>query len=172
MNAAFAQGTGTAHVVLPKGVAAIDDGVAALEHFSKCCDCVFSYLSGRQHHPNNARSIELAEEIIERCTGCRALRGEVAHGLGIGIVDHDLVLRLGHQATNDIAAHASEADESDLHEFVPVFAPGSGYLFCSICRSAAARTLSAAKPNFFKRSFSGADDPNVCMPMISPEDPA
>src|SRR5262249_26691172 len=38
----------------------------------------------------------------------------------------------------------------------------------AICSLAAAATWSGVKPNFFKRSLIGADEPKVCMPILAP----
>src|SRR3974390_479059 len=38
----------------------------------------------------------------------------------------------------------------------------------AICSLAASMILSVVNPNFFKRSVSGADEPNVCIPTIVP----
>src|SRR5262245_60709850 len=41
----------------------------------------------------------------------------------------------------------------------------------AICSLAAATTLSGVKPNFFCSSFSGAEAPKVCMPIVVPVGP-
>ena len=41
----------------------------------------------------------------------------------------------------------------------------------AICILAAAITVSSVKPNFASRSLSGADAPNLCIPMIAPSQP-
>src|SRR5262249_243476 len=50
--------------------------------------------------------------------------------------------------------------DDDLHTVTPVMTD-----------FAAATTASAPKPNFFCSSLSGADAPNVAMPMILPPEP-
>src|SRR5262249_1874866 len=41
----------------------------------------------------------------------------------------------------------------------------------AICCFATATTFSGVKPNFFSRSFNGAEEPNVCMPILAPLSP-
>ena len=38
----------------------------------------------------------------------------------------------------------------------------------AICSFAAASTLAGVKPNFVSRSLSGAEEPNVVMPILAP----
>ncbi len=58
------------------------------------------------------------------CKRGRAVRGarcdKIRYSLYVGVEDDDVVLALGDEAANDVAAHASQADESDLHVAVPM----------------------------------------------------
>src|SRR5262249_56010484 len=47
----------------------------------------------------------------------------------------------------------------------------TGRATCASCSLAAATTAPGVKPNFFCNSFSGAEAPNVCMPIMRPVKP-
>src|SRR2546423_7373438 len=55
-----------ANVILPHGIAAVDDAVARFKLFGQRHHGFLSRIAGRNHHPDRARLIELLDEIVER----------------------------------------------------------------------------------------------------------
>ena len=64
-NALLGQLLGAADVVLVEGVAAVDDDVVRLQQAAEMFDRLFGDPAGRQHQPNDARLLELADELLE-----------------------------------------------------------------------------------------------------------
>ena len=114
MDAAISQRLAAADVVLPKGVAAIDDDVAGLHQFGERLDRRFRDLARRQHHPGGARLCEPGDEILQRVAGDGAVGGKARDSLRVLVVDDRLMSR-SHQPADDIAAHPPQADHAELH---------------------------------------------------------
>ena len=66
VDARCLQRLAAADVVLLEGVAAVDDDVAGLHQLGQRVDRRLGDLAGRQHHPDGARRLELADEILQR----------------------------------------------------------------------------------------------------------
>jgi hypothetical protein len=64
VDAALLQRLAAADVVLPEGVAAVDDDVAGLHQLRQRLDGRFGDLAGRQHHPGGARLLQLLDECV------------------------------------------------------------------------------------------------------------
>ena len=71
-------------------------------------------IARRQHHPEDARAVELARHVFERAGTDGAIGDDLLHRFGRPIIDHCLVLA-AHQPSGNVAAHAAEADDSDFH---------------------------------------------------------
>ncbi len=104
----------TADIVLPEGVAAVDQRVARREQAGELGQCRLGDLAGRQHHPDRARRLELGDHVGEIGRDDRAIRRQGRAGLGIAVVD-DAVMPGAHQPAHDVATHPAEADHSKLH---------------------------------------------------------
>ena len=64
-------------------------------------------LAGWQHHPDGARAVgQRGDQRLERLGGPRAVSGQRGAGLGVDIVDGDVVPG-AHQPFGDIAPHAA-----------------------------------------------------------------
>src|SRR5262249_41952845 len=75
MDSALPELPAAADVVLPKGVAAIDDDVALLHQLRQRLDRLLGDPARRQHHPGRARLLELLGEILQRIRASRAVGG-------------------------------------------------------------------------------------------------
>src|SRR5262249_10353489 len=69
-------------------------------------------------HPDRARLGELGHEIVERARRRCALARKLADRLGI-LVENDAAVAVPHEPAHDVAAHAAEADHSQLHRDAP-----------------------------------------------------
>ena len=114
VDAARLQRLAAADVVLPEGVAAVDDDVAGFQQFRQRLDGGLGDLAGRQHHPGGSRLLQLLDEILQRAGADRAVGGECGDRLGVLVVDDGRVPVL-HQPADDVAAHPAEADHAELH---------------------------------------------------------
>src|SRR6185437_6599933 len=114
-NVLLGQFLGAADVVLVEGIAAVDDDVVRPQQRSETLDRLFGDLAGRQHHPNRTRLFpERLHHSLQRVGGCGALLRERFARLGVGVEHHTMVPRL-HQAARDVAAHAAQSNDADLH---------------------------------------------------------
>src|SRR5262249_9019664 len=129
MQAAPLERLSTADIVFPEGVAAIDDDIARCEQHAKLVDGAFRDLAGRQHQPDRARLAELAHELFEPASPCGPFVGQYPDGLRLP-VKYDCVVSVLHQPANDVAAHAPQSNDSDLHRassFERAFDSGAQY---------------------------------------------
>ncbi|MNG82637.1 hypothetical protein D3C79_413460 [compost metagenome] len=115
MQPALGQLGGAAHVVLVEGVAAIDDRIARLQQFGQLGDGLLGGLASGQHDPHRARCFQLLYQRTEVVRTLGALALQAGDGLTVAIVYHGAVAG-AHQAPCDIAAHAAQPDDSQLHE--------------------------------------------------------
>ena len=113
-DAFFGQRLGAAHVVLVIGVAAVNDDVAGLKQARQGVDRRLGNGACRQHDPDGARFLQLADKAGHVLAGRGALGGELGHAGGVGVI-HDAVMSVAHQAAHDIAAHATQSNHSQLH---------------------------------------------------------
>jgi hypothetical protein len=90
--------------VVEVGVAPVHDGVTAVEDAEHLLEGLLRDLAGRNHQPNGARLLELLRQLLER----------VGRRLDVRVVGLDLVAVLA-QALRHPAAHAAQADHSELH---------------------------------------------------------
>src|SRR5437588_7046588 len=88
-------------------VAAVDDRVAALGELQQVLEDILRDLAGRDHHPEGARRLELALQLLERAGRPR---------LDLGVVRADLVAALA-QPLRHAVAHPAEADHPELHGY-------------------------------------------------------
>ena len=110
---------GAADVVLPEGVAAVDDGVAGREQPGQLADGGLRRGARGQHDPHGARGGERLHEIAHACGRGRAFAREAAARLRIAVVDHAGV-PMPHEPAGDVGAHASEPNHADLHGVPPL----------------------------------------------------
>ena len=82
-----------------------------------------------------------------------ALHQDVEIASGLSRLDHTEGVLPSRQINGAIARELNED-------------PRIAHLAFAICCFAAAMTFSGVKPNFFCSSFSGAEAPNVSMPML------
>ena len=114
MDAALFQFLAAADVVLPEGVAAVDDDVALLHQLGERLDGLLGDLARRQHHPGGARLLQLLDEILQRFGACRAVGGEIGNSF-LALVVNDGGVSVLHQAADDVAAHPPQSDHAELH---------------------------------------------------------
>src|SRR5215831_7086346 len=129
MQAAPLERLSTADIVFPEGVAAIDDDIARCEQHAKLVDGAFRDLAGRQHQPDRARLAELAHELFEPASACGPFVGQYPDGLRLP-VKYDRLVSMLHQPANDVAAHAPQSNDPDLHRvssFERAFDSGAQY---------------------------------------------
>ena len=117
-DAHFCKRFGATDVVLVAAVPAVDDDVAVLRNIGERADHVLGGLAGREHHPEGRGSVELAPHDGEPGGADRSLPDEIVHGLGRAIIDHG-VMPLPDQPPRNVAPHAAEADDADLHSLLP-----------------------------------------------------
>ena len=87
------------------GVAAVHDDVALVGDLQQVLEDSLRDLSGRHHHPERARRVELALQLLERRR--RPL-------LDLRVVGLDLVARFA-KPLRHAAAHPAEPDHSQVH---------------------------------------------------------
>src|SRR5206468_2620022 len=85
-------------------VAAVDDDVARLDDLEQLLERLLGDLAGWDHHPEDARRLELREELVER----------LGRRLDVRVVGHDLVPAVA-ESLRHPAAHAAQADHAELH---------------------------------------------------------
>ena len=127
---------------------------------------------GGQHHPNRARLfLKRLDQILQRLHRRGALLRQRLARLGIG-VEHDAVVSRLHQAARDVAAHAAESDDADLHFLsLPINMRYSSA--ASIARASSAKpastslrwTRNARRP----RSTSTSRSPLACAAFTTPK---
>ena len=110
--------TGTAHIILVMGVATVDQDVVAIHAGAETHHRRLSRVSGRQHHPDGTRLVELDHQIIERGRCLGALTGKVANRRSVA-VEHHAVVTMAHQPAHDVSAHPAKADHAQLHRALP-----------------------------------------------------
>src|SRR5579871_1130393 len=113
VQAAFTERSGAANIVLPEGIAAVDDDIIRLEHEAKLADRVFGDFTGRQHQPDRAGPAQLAHEIFQPSGWNCPFVGQSHNGLRHPIV-HDHFMAMPYQAARDVAAHSPKSDNADL----------------------------------------------------------
>ena len=127
MQTLLAERGGPAHVVLPEGVAAVDDRVAGREQAGERLDCAFRGGPGRQHHPHRAGRVERRDEPGKVLRRPRPLAGERPPRRRIAVM-HDAVMPGPHQPPHDVAPHPAKADDAELHgDLLGRFAPGTRF---------------------------------------------
>jgi hypothetical protein len=95
-------------------VAAVDDGVSALEVGCEfvddlVCDC------GRHHDPGIPRRFKLRGKILERACADGALGSELLYCFGVRVED-DALVTMFNEPPDHIGAHPAETDHSELHD--------------------------------------------------------
>src|SRR5262249_6777771 len=106
------------------------------------------------------------DEGVQRGRAARTLTHDRLHGVCRDVVRHAGV-SAAHETTHHVRTHATQSDHPDLHLRSPQCRARAR---ASVSR-AAATTRSGVTPTFVWSAFSGADAPNVRMPITSPSDP-
>src|SRR2546430_3265010 len=102
---------------LPVGVAAVDDDVARVAQTDQLVDRLSRVLAGRDHDPHDPRPLlEAGDKCFPRVGARRALVRVPLDGLG-GQVERNHPMTALQQTQGHVAAHATEAHESDLHPY-------------------------------------------------------
>ncbi len=109
-----AQLRGAPHIVLEVGVAAIDQGVTRLQEAAELADESFRRRSCGDHDPGGPGRAQLRDEVLERRRSRGAFLREALHGRRVA-VEHHALMAASQQPPHHVAAHAAEADHSDLH---------------------------------------------------------
>src|SRR5882724_4333647 len=104
----------TADVIFEIGIAAIDDGVAALHSIRQGLDSLFGRIAGWDHDPGCPRRLEIADELVERCGTQCSLTYKFLDWIGAAIGNHQLMPAAQHSARH-IRAHFSQTYHSELH---------------------------------------------------------
>jgi hypothetical protein len=125
VDAALAQLLGAADVVAVVGVAAVDDRVARLEHSGDVLDRLLGDLARRHHHPDRAGVRQRRCQVLQRGDALGALARHLRDRVGVDVVGDD-AMPIRHQAARHVGPHASEADDSQLHQQLPLPAVRSG----------------------------------------------
>jgi hypothetical protein len=106
-------------IVLPEGVAAIDDGVSLFQKAGKLLDGCLSNVTGRQHDPDNPRCLQLCDKIFQALGSRSALACQIFDGFRIMVIYNGRVSG-SHEAADNVAAHPTKANHSQLHSQSPV----------------------------------------------------
>ncbi len=115
MQPALGQLGGAAHIILVEGVAAVDDRIARLQQLGQLSNGLLGGLAGGQHDPHRTRCFQLLYQRTEVVRALGALAFQAVDGLAVTVMHHRTVAG-AHQAPCDIAAHAAQPDDSQLHE--------------------------------------------------------
>ena len=107
-----------ADVVLPEGVAAVDERVAGLQQAaSSAIAASVAAPAGSMTH--TARGVSSARTTSPRLAHAVApSAASLRARLGIAVIHHARVA-LPHEPAGDVGAHAPEADDADLHGSFP-----------------------------------------------------
>src|ERR1039458_6271834 len=105
---------GAANVVFEIRIAAVNDGVARLHASEQSLHGFFRGIARRYHDPRGARSVQLADQIIERSRGHRTFAGDTLDRFGAH-VGHYHRVTAAHQASGHVGAHAPQTYHSQLH---------------------------------------------------------
>src|SRR5262249_13723839 len=108
----------------------------------------------------------LLDEGVQRGRAARALAHEPLHDRCRYVVHHAGV-SAAHETTHHVRSHTTQTDHPDLHLRSPQCRARAR---ASVSR-AAVTTRSGVNPNFVCSAFSGAEAPNVFMPITSPSSP-
>jgi hypothetical protein len=119
-DALLPQRLGAADIILIHRVAAVDDDIAALHGSTQRRHCILRDFARRQHHPDDARRGQLADHVLKVFRLGRALGRDAIHCL-LALVIHHAFMAMLHEPQGNIAAHAAQADNADLH---------ATFLFC------------------------------------------
>ena len=114
INALFPQGARAAHVVLVEAVAAVDHDIAGLQHAAQLRDRTLGCFTGRQHQPDGAGRGQFCRQILEAAAAGGAFFGQRRDRIGIAVIDH-AGMAVALQPLHDVAAHAAETDDAELH---------------------------------------------------------
>jgi hypothetical protein len=114
VQAFFRQRLGTTDVILIEGVAAIDDGIARFEQGAQGVDGVFGRCACWQHDPDRSWLGQTGNQGRQVGHAAGAFGGERIDKGCIAIVNNGGV-PVEHQAPRDIAAHAAQSNNPELH---------------------------------------------------------
>jgi hypothetical protein len=114
VQALLVQRLGATNVVLVVGVAAVDDRIAGLKQFAQGVDGVFGRCARRQHDPDRARLVEAGDQCRQVGDASGALGDQVIDESGIAVVNNGGV-PVEHQTSRNIAAHAAQSNNPELH---------------------------------------------------------
>ncbi len=115
-DAAGFERRGATDVVLVEGVAAVDDDIFGGGQGGHRIDGLFGRFAGRQHDPDDRRLVELAVQVGQAGRADGAFLGQGIYRVA-ALVEHDNRMSPPHQATRNIAAHASQSDHAQFHAF-------------------------------------------------------
>ncbi|MNZ20505.1 hypothetical protein D3C78_375600 [compost metagenome] len=115
MQPALGQLGGAAHVVLVEGVATVDDRIARFQQFGQLRDGLLGRFARRQHYPYRPRRLELLHQRAKVVSPLGALAFQPDDCITVTVV-HDRAVPGAHQPPCNIAAHAAQPDDSQLHE--------------------------------------------------------
>jgi hypothetical protein len=118
VQATAAELSGSPDIVLPEGVAAIDDGVPLIKKPGELLDGCLGNVTGGQHDPDSPRRLQLCDKIFQALGSCGALPRQASDCVRI-LVIHDSRVSGPHEAADDVTAHTAETDHSQLHSKSP-----------------------------------------------------
>ncbi|MCY1431522.1 hypothetical protein D9M71_474920 [compost metagenome] len=110
----FAQVRSAADVVLVEGIAAIDDHIVGVKHVCQLSDGLLGRLAGWQHDPDRSRLFQFGHQRAKVVRAIGALFLQCFHGAVVAVMHHR-TMAATHQASCDIAAHAAQPHDSQLH---------------------------------------------------------
>ncbi len=105
-------------VVGPLGVAAVDDDVAGLQQSREFLDRLLRGVAGRNHDPDHPRPVaaQVPDHVLQRERAGGADAHELFHDRLVTVVHDDLVVRLGVDPANHVAAHLAEPYHCEFHD--------------------------------------------------------
>jgi hypothetical protein len=119
-------------VVLPEGIAAIDDDIAFLQKAGKLLDGCLSNGTGRQHDPDNPWRPQFCDKIFKAHRPRGAFPCETSDGFWIVVIHNGRVFG-SHEAADYVAAHPAKANHSQLHAQSPATIESSNSIL--LCRT-------------------------------------
>jgi hypothetical protein len=121
-----------ADIVLPEGIAAIDNGVSFLQKAGQLLDGCLSNGTGRQHDPDNPWRPQFCDKILKAHRPCGAFPCETSDRFWIVVIYNGRVSG-SHEAVDNVAAHPAKANHSQLHAQSPATIESSNSIL--LCRT-------------------------------------
>src|SRR5262249_51146824 len=106
------------HVVVEVGVAAVDDRIALGQQRDQRVNHLLGDVAGRQHNPDRARGLELADQLLDGVGGLGALGSQLVERPMAAVMRDDTV-PAAQPALGHTGAHAPKTGYPDVHNLAP-----------------------------------------------------